>query len=203
MIDLLARRREMMVQPQGSVLPEGYTQLNYIANESNTKGKFHIPAISSPFVFRAKIMMPNVSLNNYGCVAGYNFNFQVGITAIGKATQGQAAYPSTSVFFYDNVMYEMEACFNPNSSSSYYYVDGVDTGMQRSYSLGNTPYIMSNNTTNYYIGRLYEASISDLASGDTLHKFVPCIDPNNIVGMYDIITQTFYGAETGGYFIGA
>ena len=187
----------------GGILPQGYTQLNYIANDSNNKGRFHIPAISSPFVFRAKILIPNVSLNNYGCVTGYNGNFQVGILANGKATQGQTgAGQSTSVFFYDNVTYEIEVCFHSTQTSSYYLVDGVDTGLKRSYTLSNTLYIMCNNSANFYIGRLYEASISDLASGDTLHQFVPCINPNNIVGMYDITTQTFYSSETGQNFIG-
>lgn len=46
-------------------------------------------------------------------------------------------------------------------------------------------------------GRLYDFKIYD--DGTLVRDFVPCINPNNVVGVYDIVNDTFYTSVNQGY----
>lgn len=48
-----------------------------------------------------------------------------------------------------------------------------------------------------FCGRIYSCKIKE--NGVLLHRYVPCIDPNDIYGMYDVENNTFYGSGNGSY----
>ena len=60
----------------------------------------------------------------------------------------------------------------------------------------------TNGTLNYYaIAKLYFCRIYD--NGTLVRDFVPCINASGEVGLYDLVTQAFYGNDGTGTFTGS
>lgn len=49
--------------------------------------------------------------------------------------------------------------------------------------------------TNGLTGRIYYAKITDRSSGLLVRDFVPCISPDGVYGLYDLINAQFYGGS--------
>ena len=60
----------------------------------------------------------------------------------------------------------------------------------------------TNGTLNYYaIAKLYFCRIYD--NGTLVRDFIPCINASGEVGLYDLVTQAFYGNDGTGTFTGS
>lgn len=83
----------------------------------------------------------------------------------------------------------------------------LDDNLQASYSVGDfqceqNAWLMScysSSASEYARGKLYSAKIYD---GNTLvRNFIPCKNPSEVVGMYDLVNSKFYGNSGSGSFI--
>ena len=83
----------------------------------------------------------------------------------------------------------------------------LDDNLQVSYSVGDfqceqNAWLMScysSSASEYARGKLYSAKIYD---GNTLvRNFIPCKNPSEVVGMYDLVNSKFYGNSGSGSFI--
>ena len=203
-MNLLERRRAMMVQGGGgSILPSGYTQLDYIENTSNAF--IFLPPISSGTKIET-YFAPD--LNNiprtYGCICGVDSNLQIAFLPAGKANVGNAT--SLNVFYTNGVKAKVNATFDASSSNSAYIVNDVNTNLHRAYTSTYKFAVFgasSNNTSATYIARGKMYSFKMWNSSDVLiHDLIPCTDPNNIYGMYDIVGEIFYSSENSDTFSG-
>ena len=64
------------------------------------------------------------------------------------------------------------------------------------YHLGLFRSIFNQYTTNpiNFLGRVYSCQVYD--DGTLVRDFVPCINPNNVVGLYDIVNDVFYSSSS-------
>lgn len=62
---------------------------------------------------------------------------------------------------------------------------------------GEPPSINGDGYKEYLRGKLYDFKIYD--DGTLVADLVPCVDPNNVAGVYDIINNVFYTAVNQGY----
>lgn len=196
MIGLLQRRRAMMEQAQGSVLPEGYTQLNYIENTNNAS---FLIRQSVPFRYETEFApdLTNVS-GQYACIFGTNSSYQAAFVSNGKAHIGNAT--SANIFYANGVKAKVSGQVTSSSSTTTYIVDGVDTGLRRS-STTVVWYFFSGGNSYEARGKMYGFKMWD-TNDELVHHFIPCKDPNDVCGMYDIIGETFYSSLTSHPFIG-
>lgn len=66
------------------------------------------------------------------------------------------------------------------------------------YHLGLFNEIYDLSTTNeYFQGRIYSCKVYD--DGTLVRDFVPCTNPSNVAGMYDLVNNTFYGSADANY----
>ena len=102
---------------------------------------------------------------------------------------------STSVSWNIGTDYEIEGYVNGKVS-----LDGVEQSWQL--TAGNTSSASNNfylfafgggitNTTYYFHGYMFDSN------NNLLRHFIPCIDPNDVVGLYDFVTDTFYHSGSG------
>lgn len=71
---------------------------------------------------------------------------------------------------------------------------GIFTFMTDYWSGGTVP---STYSSEYLPGRMYYFKIYD--NGTLVRDLVPCINPSNVVGAYDIVNGVFYASENSGY----
>lgn len=198
-MNLLQRRRELL-KMVGGLLPPGYTHLNYIENDVGKGARF---SISQSLGFRVEFeFAPNLQsvVSGYSCMFGLNGNFQAAYRANGKADIGNAT--SSGVFFGDGVKAKVQCQITNTHSTTYYHVNGVNTGLARA-SSASTWVFFAGTTAGVYAarGKMYSFKMWNL--DDTLlMNLLPCRNPSNVCGMYDIVNNIFYGSTSNDQFIG-
>lgn len=194
------RRSMMMAGRGGGVLPPGYTQLNYIENDA---GKAACFSISQSLGFRVEFeFAPNFrSMNGgYACMFGQNGHFQAAYQNNGKAYIGNAA--SSGVFFGDGVKANVQCQITNTHTTSYYHVNDVDTGLARASSASTWVFFAATTNGNYPArGKMYSFKMWGLDDTLLMH-LLPCRNPSNVCGMYDIVNNIFYGSTSNDQFIG-
>ena len=88
--------------------------------------------------------------------------------------------------------------FNKNE----FYMDNqlVYTCTDNTFTCSNPLNLFCDNETGYgMFGKIFSCQIYD--DGTLVANFVPCIDPNNVVGMYDIVGGVFYSSSNGNSFV--
>lgn len=182
-----------------SILPQGYTQLNYIENNGATAAMFSITAAVT-FSFELEFAPKLANISQYACMFGQNGKFQAAFTSQGKANIGNAT--STDVFFSEDVKAKVTGTVASTSTSSKFYVDGVDTGLRRG-STGNVWCLFAATTMPQFPakGKMYSFKLWN-NDDELVMNLIPCIDPNNVYGMYDIINDVFYSSITSTPFTG-
>lgn len=202
MKSLLLRRR-MAILPPG-LLPTGYTQVEYIQNTSNayintgvkatgtTRFMFHFidegadGSNSTRWIFGCTnlvsltgtyfIGMRSVYNNHYGRYATVEYN-------LGNISKGETIINLTGNVLQIKV-----------GASSYNH-----TFDEATFTSTGTIILLAN-TQNYRVvlpthGKILSATIDDV------RNFVPCIDPNNVVGLFDTIGRRFYSSPNGTAFV--
>ena len=191
----LIRRRAMMGGK--SILPQGYTELEYI--ENTDKAMLAIP-VSTPFSVEIDFA-PNFNFSyEYAVVFGTNSRFQAGFKQDGTAYIGNQG--STSVFFRDGVKSKITATVTTNATTTSYYVDGVNTGLTRNSSHSSEWYLFAAEMGGTYPAKGKMYSFRLWKDGELIFDLKPCISPSDVYGMYDIINNVFYGSITSTPFTG-
>lgn len=181
-----------------SILPQGYTELEYI--ENTDKATFTI-SVSLPFSVEIDFA-PSLNINVYGYAVtfGTNSRFQAGFKSDGTAYIGNQG--STAVFFRDGVKSKITATVTTTATTTSYYVDGVNTGLSRNSSHTSEWCLFAAATGGIYPAKGKMYSFRLWKDGELIFDLKPCINPSGVYGMYDIINNVFYGSITSTPFTG-
>lgn len=188
------------VIPGTSRLPEGYTELEYI----RSTGEQFVDTLvahssTSEFVLKADVSYDSVSESNQ--LMGFNGNSGNAIGIV-KATWWELSSIASVVV---GEKYSIE--HSVNGTNWQRSVNGTTvTGTRSQYSFTTNLFLfaaMASATVSdmkYYCRcRLYSAQV--LVDGETVRDYVPCLNPSNEVGLYDIVNGVFYGNAGTGYFL--
>jgi hypothetical protein len=181
-----------------SLLPSGYKELEYIENTSNAyintgvankldysiKVKFKFNSFTnSNFVVCGSWAANNTSKTAYA--PSYNsIRFLVGDTLLATITS-------------DTSIHEVEY----DRMSRLGYIDGVSTNNRATKNNNLNIYLFAqsgNAQMQNFHGNIYYVKIE---GASLIREFIPCINPNNIVGMYDTVNGVFYSSPNGTAFI--
>jgi hypothetical protein len=204
-----------------SRLPQGYTEVEYVQNYANTSvGTSYLAFINTNFKpnqdTRIVMTMKCDKSNNYSrfCGAGsydktnaIQFDYETGAQgtlhiswgAVGGWITYSNCVGDYNTHEYDwnkNYFYRDKGTANEFSASTTY------TAFQCTDNLGIFTNISNGSGDlgyNVLYGSLYSCQIYD--NGTLIRDFVPCINPNNVVGVYDIVNNVFYQSGNGNSFV--
>ena len=187
------------------MLPEGYTQLNYIQSTGTQyidTGVVPDGETSVDVSFLVTDLPSAISGIRpvYGAAADYNSNaFEFWALSGGFATYGTQAYKS-------NLGAVANAIQTVSQDKNILTVNGTESTFTK--QTFTAPYTMLLFATHRNGGiniceaaanlRIYSFTIS---RGALIRQFIPCKNPAGIVGMYDLVEGQFYGNSGTGTFI--
>lgn len=212
----------------GVSLPDGYIRLDYI--ETNVDSGSWIDTGVNTYTYNDKVLKYNFKGmatgyrvsggNNYlwGCLDSSKRSGNValkGTTAAGASlyiggSSNEARHCSLNPTA--NTPFEVYVEANSNDDSSVKgningTVFGTTTwGMVASQMPNNTIYLGHCNGTTTgsskgFKGRIYYFSIGT-TDGEFIREMIPCINPDGLVGMYDVIGQSFYNSISNAFTAG-
>lgn len=186
------------------ILPGGYTRLEYIESSGTQYIDTGVSAktgIESTIEF-AYTKVPSDAVMLGARKSGNRFYL---VHYYGSFTIGYGEYYTTGVKATAGTKYAIESALLLNVQSM--YINGEEAifkGLSNSLDLGLNLYLFGLNydgTVNYRSSaRCYSCKIYD--NSVLVRDFVPCIDPNGVYGMYDVVGRQFYSSKSGS-FIGA
>jgi len=184
-------------------LPAGYKQVEYIENTSNAYINTGVLA-SSDIQMTLDVYIPttNASVNSY-LIGGY--------PVVNQETPRVCLYrfSTNAIYFTYNTTstsytratgnQRIKIEINKNTfkiNSNFEQTVAEDTFTTSTYiTLLGSSWIRSMNDSYSVYGKIYGATIGDV------RNFVPCISPDNVVGLYDIIGHQFYSSPNGTPFV--
>ena len=198
-IKSLAKDTEWIFQAVGGVeesqLPSGYTQLEYI----ESSGTQYIDTGLKPtqdYSITIKCQSTGIDSNTYaGCDTNWqNTGFFVGVDVFEFGNAGIARIQNYG---------ENPIVLTLDKTGG--YKDGVKTWNNASTATFQTVsnltlFALNRNGTmrEYLTGKIYYCTISD--NGTLVRNFIPCKNPDGVIGMYDTIGKQFYAnAGTGNF----
>lgn len=215
MVNLL-RRRAMMVQKSGGGggrLPAGYTEVEYLEStgtqyiitdivplDTRTDADFQKTGlISGTDEFIAAKIDTNQRYGTWFKAAGGSFCV---IRCNGGAVQGSTSYDELRhVVIFNDASHGCWWDGTLKTTNSLYACTSSATPICL-FARGKTSGGVVTGEK-FSISRIYSIKFTDNPTGNILGEFVPCINPNSEAGMYDLITQRFYGnAGTGDFIAG-
>lgn len=195
-------QQDAMVQQAKSSLPSRYTSLNYIT--SVTTGRIDVGLLSSTeYLVRFKLYMPRVTGNAV-----------VGDTTANDSNDYRFFNHGNGAYFDIKSMRIYQQSILPPGNAydimvGDYYVYRADTSSTLLESIKTvnrkTPWIGVNNIRilrdNYNRDtKIYYFVMTDRVTNEPIRVMIPCYDTvGQEYGMYDAVTETFYGAEQGSF----
>ena len=175
--------------PTPGRLPSGYTELEYISNGSNAWIDTGISGVAA-WTVSAKI---DASRSASQVIIGRGTSTPIWFGAYTNKTvwgMGSSQNSSTSALNKTTSV----VSFSGKTASA---VVGTNDSCSRTFSANGTGnYTLFNVGTNKaypFVGNLYGDVICVQNNVETFHG-VPCTDPNNVAGLYDLISDTFFGS---------
>lgn len=196
-----------------SELPQGYTLLEYISNGVNRE-----PFINTNIMSNGNdVYEIDFSLNlasDTRCVFGGR---------IGPTSNGRALWLTPNIFYpqYENYEYRYRPIQNisPEVDIRYQYKSSGPLSEINIYGDSQKYYSDYESAETYDGGQIIIFGVANVATRDTrtaymkvysfritrddtvIMNLVPCINPNNEIGMYDTVSKTFFGNAGTGEFI--
>lgn len=184
----------------GSRLPQGYTEVEYVENQNNAYiNTLFKPNQDTRIIAEMQCVTSTNSVMHFGAggwdrVDGMWLTYETGI----NGTLHVAWLGKTTWSIYGNGDYNKHTYdWNKNEL----YKDGTLVGSSTygTYQCPNNLAIFANLQGDpevvgglYMKGKMYSFKIYD--NGTLVRDLVPCINPNNVVGVYDIVNDVFYGS---------
>ena len=199
--DAILPQQDAMLQQAAANLPSRYTALNYIT--SKTTGRIDTGLLSSSdYLLRFKIFVPYVTgdaivgdtsgdSNDYRCF-NYNGGAYLDISNLRINQNGLMPANNTyNLLIGDMYIYNAEAgatmLYNEKTASTYTPWTGAS----------NIRILRNNNNRG---SKIYYFAITDRVTNTPIRVMIPCYDTvGQTYGMYDAITETFFGAEQGSF----
>ena len=184
-------------------LPSGYKRLEYIQS-SGTQYVNTGVLVSKNLEIKLKFMLTSTTNNG---IVGYMQSASSGTNRFAVFQYGGAWYfdfgnDSTGRIsggsFNANTLYDITAgnrYIKNNATGSNIISGSVISNLTNSNSIS----ILCE--TNCGIGKIYSCQI--YGNGTLVRDFVPCINASGEVGLYDLVTQAFYGNDGTGTFTGS
>lgn len=188
-------------------LPSGYTQLSYIENPLNNSAYINtgIPILDTPGFEIDFMSYDDINSTTYGCIIGaryvsgnndfqltsYTGNNYSGSVRLGGSTTYDAHLPSKNTRFTASLK---NAVYTMNSSTYNYSRNATSYG----YNWFLFALNQQNNATQNGHGRVY--SLKLYVKSYLVRDMVPCKNASNVVGLYDLITETFLASANSSVF---
>ena len=174
------------------VLPSGYTKLNYIENQGNASTYIDTNYVANGNTTLRVVASINVTGSNaMGYIGTYRYGFNLLPTSF-------KAYINTG-----------EQLFSKTIQTNTKYLIEIDNITKKvslnntllgtigtiSYPIGGPYWIgrLNNYNGNYFNGKIYYHEF--LENGIPVQKMIPCEDGNGNIGMYDVVTETFFANQ--------
>lgn len=187
-----------LVKKQVSGLPPGYKRLEYIESTSNQYINTGFKLSSTDVI---ETRFKNTASGGAGALYG-----------IFKSGESSTLYANGTYYCYNSSNAKVNTGISVDTNwhesvqdftNGVLTIDGVDTTY--------TPYTFTNTSNAPLFARIYNSAVGYYfvgriaywkvyRYGELYMDLVPCIDPNNEVGMYDTIGGTFYGNSGSGVF---
>ena len=182
MIDLIQRRREMMALEQGGGLPDGYTQKDWLVSNGAYKS---IGLLMQYFTLETSLMWTSLGHNQ---LMGNGYSFFGLNTYNGWRTNRMAQSASIAEFG----TADTTSTYKRTSSAHIITNNGVThTTTADSTSDGNIIlFNIQNNNAYRCWAKMGITKIYDDNNALVSH-LIPCIDSDNVSGMYDVVRQIF------------
>jgi len=174
------------------VLPSGYTKLNYIENQGNASTYIDTNYVANGNTkLRALVSIKTAGYNSMGYIGTYRYGFDLTGSLL-------YSYVNTSNYNYAvNTSIGQKRLIEIDNISKNVLLDGVVIGTMAtiSYPIGGTYWIGRLNGYNgeYFNGKIYYHEF--LENGVSVQKLIPCEDGNGNIGMYDVVTDTFFANQ--------
>lgn len=182
-----------------SLLPTGYTQLDWIQNTSDARIDTGIKGTASTS-FKIRVRVDDLA-NTNGIFGARNSTTASCLAVNNTSSKFRFGFYRTSTT--SNVAITQGQWYDIELNTRKFYVDGVQVDSRSSASF-TTPYnlhlftIAGTNSGNltYYDGR---CSMGISYVNDRV--YVPCIEPNGVVGMYETTYGKFYSSTNSTAFV--
>lgn len=204
---LLIRRRGMMEQDDGIVLPSGYTKLKYVQGQTRHAlfNTYYLPNNNTRVIIYAK----KLSFKQYSPFFAAYYSEGYNTTRIIQGTTYDDIISNVNVRAGGGG--SLHTTINTLEMHRYYigrnyiYIDGAFAGSNTAvYGTESNYNIKINSSSGILDGQDDDpitvfGQIQFLFNTVVERHFVPCINPSNICGFYEIMTGTFYGSDYSQY----
>lgn len=199
----------LTIKSNSGVLPPGYTQLNYIESTGTQYIDTGFIPTGLTKVVLDVLYTNTVSQRLFGSYSTATSNAFVISSASGNfyCSYGTAPYAATRAivagqryeigFGYNLIGAENVRFMVDNSTLRTFAVTNINSGINA--ILLGTNYGGTIGETSNFKGYMYSCKLYD--NDNLVRDFIPCINPNNDVGAYDIVNGVFYGNVGTGDFI--
>lgn len=192
-----------------SKLPEGYQELTYI----ESTGSQYINSNYTPVgttTMKATVLQYAANANVEQAVFGHsNSGFEMGFGDTNQVflySTASASYKSPNTVY--DVVFDMTGIVSETSPYKKLILS-LDGGVEATSTAANNSKWKDGVITLFalkekynFTGRLYCASIYD--NSTLVRDFIPCINPDGAIGLYDLVTAAFFGnSGTGSFVAGA
>lgn len=187
-----------------SRLPEGYTELTYIEStgtqhiDTGVKPNGNSRVVLSGYNLSASSKWVFGSWHNW-YTNEFGFNFEEGSSAANGFRYGGVSAGVGGV--------PLGAFYLDHNGTTYTFNNTKGTMAAQQFTSSYSMYLFrfnaaGNASSGYFTGRIYFCRIYD--NGTLVRDFVPCINPDGAVGLYDLVTAAFFGnSGTGSFVAGA
>lgn len=206
---MITRRRYM--GGKKSILPSGYKQLEYIENTSSAY-------IDTGIIFRNNmdcyILYSYENVTQYGYVFGVQnaTNMQILFRLNSNQNEYSIFLNKTGVNGLGNMVLHKKCVVHTHleNANSYAEVDGerlfsdtsqVLDGIQTIFMFAGNGGGSPSFKNAVYPGKIKIYQAEFIFNSVLLRDYIPCINPNNVVGMYDAVEGQFYSSPNGTAFI--
>ena len=183
------------VIPGTSRLPEGYTELEYI----RSTGEQYVDTLFIPNQDTKLELKFQTSQTSAGGIAVCDSEWQSNAFGVWVNAAGYGNATDQKVIHYGQD--EITLVLDKNKL----YKDGTLTWtatesiFQTTHALTLMALRRNGSMSEYLSGKLYYCKLWD--NGTSVRDYVPCLNPSNEVGLYDIVNGVFYGNAGTGYFL--
>ncbi len=189
-------------------LPNGYTQLEYIASDGTPFINTGIMGLNKRVVVDAQYTGTDTALK---ILAGYDMNYTGTFVAVRSGKWALNSSYITSVSASDRTT--VSVVFDRNANNYTHAIltaNGESVEYTRSNTREDAPIVLFNggytvvNTTYGFVGRIYHVAIYDKDTGKLLFNGVPALNSLNVPGIYDLVSRRFLtnDADSGAFTAG-
>ena len=194
--------RKGALRGAASLLPEGYTVLNYIeSNGAQYIDTGIMPNTNTSISVDFKMESSAASQFVYGCrTSSYTNNFILLISSANSSFR--SGFGSELLSFSISELTNRYKAFHSKEKCQIGTNELAHSGVDFTSTLSMYLFCANEGGTAKYFSsmKLYACKIYD--GEKIVRDFVPCIDPTSKVGLYDKVSKTFFGNSGTGTFVG-